>query len=339
MDCVLRPLCCERDMGSKTSPAADAIQLSLDGLDDDIFKGSRRVASAILAVTQMLAFVPLFVIVVLQDVHLKMGVVLSAALCICLAVGNYWFHRMQVVKVYPKSLDTFLLLFYISLIPVAITHPRWMQFWVAPFHHGIVACFMWLSVLSPSWDNFTMQSLRDHLPLQLCNLPNTQRTALHVSQLWASVLTVMALVGLGPTLSGQNSPWCVPRIVCNYVVALLALLAAAAVQRWLLNNCVAAAQEWQQNADPEAGVHAHVGPATVVGRPLGPFTEALYPSPIRVAASASPGGSTLSTDSGSSSSDTAPARDGTAGVRKSWWQLHMPKKAAAAAAADNRPGA
>jgi hypothetical protein len=45
------------------------------------------------------AFVPLFVIVVLQDVHLKMAVVLSTALCICLAVGNYWFHRMQVVKV------------------------------------------------------------------------------------------------------------------------------------------------------------------------------------------------------------------------------------------------
>jgi hypothetical protein len=45
------------------------------------------------------AFVPLFVVVVLQDVHLKMGIVLSAALCICLAVGNYWFHRMQVVKV------------------------------------------------------------------------------------------------------------------------------------------------------------------------------------------------------------------------------------------------
>jgi hypothetical protein len=43
--------------------------------------------------------VPLFVIVVLQDVHLKMAVVLSTALCICLAVGNYWFHRMQVVKV------------------------------------------------------------------------------------------------------------------------------------------------------------------------------------------------------------------------------------------------
>lgn len=193
----------------KIPPAPDAAQFSLDGLDDDIFKGSRRVASAILAITQTLvrmcdtwhtwfsaekqsscglwqcvwlqhrysgvseaaatlqhtsnacffcccvkllllltinrnrlqhqgrfrahtarpvtchlcvtmkgcctnplslifpayllrhlqAFVPLFVIVVLQDVHLKMGVVLSTALCICLAVGNYWFHRMQVVKV------------------------------------------------------------------------------------------------------------------------------------------------------------------------------------------------------------------------------------------------
>jgi hypothetical protein len=41
-----------------------------------------------------------------------------------------------------------------------------------------------------------MQTLRDHLPQQLCNLPGTQRCALHVSQLWAGALTVMALVGL-----------------------------------------------------------------------------------------------------------------------------------------------
>jgi hypothetical protein len=47
--------------------------------------------------------------------------------------------------VYPKSLDTFLLLFYISLIPVAITHQQWLQYWVAPFHHGVVAGFMWVS--------------------------------------------------------------------------------------------------------------------------------------------------------------------------------------------------
>jgi hypothetical protein len=47
--------------------------------------------------------------------------------------------------VYPKSLDTFLLLFYISLIPVAITHLHWLQYWVVPFHHGVVACFMWVS--------------------------------------------------------------------------------------------------------------------------------------------------------------------------------------------------
>jgi hypothetical protein len=38
----------------KVPPASEAIQLSLDGLDDDIFKGSRRVASAILATTQAL---------------------------------------------------------------------------------------------------------------------------------------------------------------------------------------------------------------------------------------------------------------------------------------------
>jgi hypothetical protein len=60
----------------------------------------------------------------------------------------------------------------------------------------VVPVCLQLSVLSPSWDNFTLQTLRDHLPQQLCNLPGTQRCALHVSQLWAGALAVMALVGL-----------------------------------------------------------------------------------------------------------------------------------------------
>jgi hypothetical protein len=41
-------------MGMKIPPAPDVIQPSLDGLDDDLFKGSRKVASAILAITQTL---------------------------------------------------------------------------------------------------------------------------------------------------------------------------------------------------------------------------------------------------------------------------------------------
>jgi hypothetical protein len=41
-------------MGLKIPPAPEAVQSGLDGLDDDIFKGSRRVASVILAITQTL---------------------------------------------------------------------------------------------------------------------------------------------------------------------------------------------------------------------------------------------------------------------------------------------
>jgi hypothetical protein len=49
-------------MGMKVPPAPEAFQSSLDELDDDIFKGSRRVASAILATTQALVrFRPGFV--------------------------------------------------------------------------------------------------------------------------------------------------------------------------------------------------------------------------------------------------------------------------------------
>jgi hypothetical protein len=150
----------------------------------------------------------------------------------------------------------------------------------------------------------------------------------------------------GPALSGQNSPWCVTRIVCNYVIGLLALFVAAAVQRWVLSHGVAAAQEWQQS-DPETGVHAEVGPSTVIGRPLGPFTAALYPNPVR----ASPvGSSTRSTDSAASTSsggDGVPVRDvamvpdggAAAGMRRSWWQLQMPKTAAGSAAAAHGAGA
>jgi hypothetical protein len=144
----------------------------------------------------------------------------------------------------------------------------------------------------------------------------------------------------GPTLSNHNSPWCIPRIICNYVIALLALLVAAAVQRFVLANSVAAALEWQQTADPESGVHVEVGARTVSGRPIGPFTSPLYPNAIR----SSPGGSstqsTDSTTSNSSGSDAAPVRDVAAAAfdnattekRQSWWQLQLPRKAAAAAA-------
>lgn len=128
--------------------------------------------------------------------------------------------------------------------------------------------------------------------------------------------------------------------MCNYAIALLALCVAAAVQRWVLSHGVAAAQEWQQTADPEAGIHAQVGPLPAVARPLGPFTAPLYPITCHV----SPGSSAHSNDSTASASsggeaasarDTAASQDGTAASRhQGWWQLRMPKNSARAAAED-----
>lgn len=50
-----------------------------------------------------------------------------------------------VLQVYPKTLDTFLLALYASLIPVAYVHIDWLREWLLVLHHGAVACFMWVS--------------------------------------------------------------------------------------------------------------------------------------------------------------------------------------------------
>lgn len=62
-------------------------------------KGSSAVANVIISVCHGLTFIPLLVIIALQDVHLKLAIVMNTALCICLCVGNFCFHRMGVIKV------------------------------------------------------------------------------------------------------------------------------------------------------------------------------------------------------------------------------------------------
>lgn len=64
-----------------------------------VSKSSSAVANVIIGVCHLLSFAPLVVIIVLQDVHLKLAIVLNTALCICLAVGNFCFHRMSVIQV------------------------------------------------------------------------------------------------------------------------------------------------------------------------------------------------------------------------------------------------
>lgn len=56
----------------------------------------------------------------------------------------------MLLQAYPKLLDTFLLAFYGSLIPVAYTQTAWLLQWVNVLHHGTVAGFMWVSPLKHS---------------------------------------------------------------------------------------------------------------------------------------------------------------------------------------------
>jgi uncharacterized membrane protein len=69
-------------------------------LNKQAFKGSSTVvAGLILRVLHLLTFVPILLIVVLQDVHWKLGVALNTAICVCLTAGNLCFYHMGVVKV------------------------------------------------------------------------------------------------------------------------------------------------------------------------------------------------------------------------------------------------
>jgi hypothetical protein len=60
---------------------------------------SKEVAGSTLTVVHGLTYLPLVLLPVLQDAHLKLVVVINTALCMCLMAGNTLFHFMGIVKV------------------------------------------------------------------------------------------------------------------------------------------------------------------------------------------------------------------------------------------------
>jgi hypothetical protein len=60
---------------------------------------SQEVAGFTLAVLHALTYLPLVLLPIMQDAHLKLVVVLNTTLCLCLMAGNVLFHFMGIVKV------------------------------------------------------------------------------------------------------------------------------------------------------------------------------------------------------------------------------------------------
>lgn len=60
---------------------------------------SSEVASVALAVLHGLTIVPLVLLPIMQDVHLKLVIVLNCTLLLCLMAGSLVFHWMGIVKV------------------------------------------------------------------------------------------------------------------------------------------------------------------------------------------------------------------------------------------------
>lgn len=60
---------------------------------------SNEVAGFILTVLHSLTYLPLVLLPIMQDAHLKLVVVLNTTLCLCLMAGNVLFHFLGIVKV------------------------------------------------------------------------------------------------------------------------------------------------------------------------------------------------------------------------------------------------
>lgn len=60
---------------------------------------STEVAKVIVAVLHALTYLPLVLLPVMQDAHLKLVIVLNTSLCLCLLAGNAVFYSMSIVKV------------------------------------------------------------------------------------------------------------------------------------------------------------------------------------------------------------------------------------------------
>lgn len=48
-------------------------------------------------------------------------------------------------QVFPKMLDTYLLVLYMAMVPVVYLQYRWLYTWITVYQSGAVAVFMWVS--------------------------------------------------------------------------------------------------------------------------------------------------------------------------------------------------
>lgn len=48
-------------------------------------------------------------------------------------------------QVFPKMLDTYLLVLYMAMVPVVYLQYAWLHTWITVYHSGAVAVFMWVS--------------------------------------------------------------------------------------------------------------------------------------------------------------------------------------------------
>ena len=60
---------------------------------------SHELARVILTVLHILTYLPLVLLPVMQDAHLKLVIVINTSLCLCLMAGNVCFHSFGIVKV------------------------------------------------------------------------------------------------------------------------------------------------------------------------------------------------------------------------------------------------
>lgn len=211
---------------------------------------SSEVASVALALLHGLTIVPLILLPIMQDVHLKLGIVLNCTLLLCLMAGNLLFHWMGIVKVLPKMLDTFLLALYASMVPVAYLQTSWLQHWINVYHYGAVALFAWLTSVLPCWDSFATEALKDRLDDNAWGMPALRRAGLHISVVWGAVLSLCCVVTLVPALLPKNPA---VHIACDYVAVMVLLVVGAAVQLRTTRRFLAAHASGQQLTDVELG--------------------------------------------------------------------------------------
>lgn len=105
---------------------------------------SNEVAGFILTVLHSLTYLPLVLLPIMQDAHLKLVVVLNTTLCLCLMAGSVLFHFLGIVKV--RWLHQFLTLTLPagSLVTGVLTDVMFADHHVL-LTHGVSSCTAGLS--------------------------------------------------------------------------------------------------------------------------------------------------------------------------------------------------